>query len=83
MSVFLALLLALGLAGAAVVYALCRWLEIPMPWEVKWTTAAEAATSFTCEACGTGPWHISWDPHEQPVMGRRGGRICPNCSGAS
>jgi len=41
-----------------------------------------ARRTFTCEACGSGPWDIAWDPHEQPVMGRRGGRICPNCSGA-
>lgn len=44
--------------------------------------AAPAPNTFTCVACGTGPWDLAWDPHEQPVMGRRGGRICPNCSGA-
>lgn len=38
--------------------------------------------TFICKGCGSGPWDIAWDPHEQPVMGRRGGRICPNCSGA-
>lgn len=38
--------------------------------------------TFTCQGCGSGPWDISWDPHEQPVMGRIGGRFGPCCSGA-
>lgn len=51
------------------------WFEVahvrPLPRE-----------TFTCQGCGDGPWDIAWDPHEQPVLGRIGGRFCPNCSGA-
>ena len=44
--------------------------------------APKPPETFTCEGCGSGPWDISWDPPEQPIMGGRGGRFCPNCSGA-
>ena len=61
--------------------------EDPCPAGIAWLCNAPAdhparAETFTCEACGSGPWHISWDPPEQPIMGGRGGRFCPNCSGA-
>lgn len=43
-------------------------------------------THFMCEACGSGPWHVNWDPDSHPIFrtksGARGPRICPDCSGA-
>lgn len=90
MGPFFAALMVLGAGLAMLIVAIGRWLEIPMPWEVRWVSTPMASNKshwstaeiFVCEGCGSGPWDIAWDPHEQPVLGPRGGRFCPNCSGA-
>lgn len=33
------------------------------------------AETFTCSACGSGPWHNDWSPDFDPPL-------CPDCSGA-
>jgi hypothetical protein len=50
--------------------------------ETSPTQASEPVGSFTCKGCGSGPWDIAWDPHERPVIGRKGARFGPCCSGA-
>ena len=47
---------------------------------------AEADRHFTCAGCGSGPWHVSWDPDDAPLMvkpnGMPGRKLGPCCSGA-
>lgn len=50
--------------------------------ETSPTRPSGSATSFTCKGCASGPWDIAWDPPQQPVIGRKGARFGPCCSGA-
>lgn len=69
--------LTLGLLFAAIIYGLCRLMDIPMPWEVSFDAdtvdlgpAPDRSPEIrACPACGTA-YHKSW------------GRLCPDCSGA-
>lgn len=62
-----------SLLGA--VKRLREWL-LPRPaLKPKARTAAVQRDTFTCSACGSGPWHDSWSPEFSPPL-------CPNCSGA-
>lgn len=77
---FLIFTLALGCLLATVIYGLCRYMDIPMPWEVKWHPELDelkalgreprfSPTIRKCPGCGE-EYHKSW------------GMICPDCSGA-